>query len=571
MTLCEPTIETPEPPALDLPEGVPPLTSFYLYLTNGCNLACRHCWITPRFVNGEPDPGECLDLDLLKGAVAEAKPLGLRSAKLTGGEPTLHPRFVEIADYLTSEGLSLTMETNGTLIDEPLARHLKEKTNLWHVSVSLDGPDAASHDPFRGVPGAFEKAVRGLRALAAAGFKPQVIMSVHRGNMMQMGAVVRLAVASGAGSVKFNPVTRSGRGITMHERGEALEAEEVVLLAHLVRGKLQEQAPIRLILNTPLAFYTVKEFVETANDGMCQVRHILGILGDGSMALCGIGRNVPELVYGKLGKDSLAKIWKDHPMLLELRAELDGPYSGICGQCVHARRCLTYCVAQNYLDQGKLVAPSWLCYELQSQGQFPTARDRNIAVKSSILKNVGDQTQVIWFEANPKSIDVHASAVNTSEGAWIFLGPSGTGKSTLKNLLSNISDPISEDRVGFVMYNDAWYVISTDSSATNNDNFFSGGGKIPGFPLKKIFKLYQTAGFPSLYPLQSLAICEQLMKSFFEIHPASSLDVEGTDRVFKQFGAIARLVSGFDLYFDMSQNTVTILASLISKIQQCNL
>ena len=46
----------------DLPEGVPPLFTFYLYLTNGCNLACRHCWITPTFVNGEPSPGDCLDL-----------------------------------------------------------------------------------------------------------------------------------------------------------------------------------------------------------------------------------------------------------------------------------------------------------------------------------------------------------------------------------------------------------------------------------------------------------------------------------------------------------------------------
>ena len=374
MTLCEPTIETPEPPALDLPEGVPPLTSFYLYLTNGCNLACRHCWITPRFVNGEPDPGECLDLDLLKGAVAEAKPLGLRSAKLTGGEPTLHPRFVEIADYLTSEGLSLTMETNGTLIDEPLARHLKEKTNLWFVSVSLDGPDAASHDPFRGVPGSFEKAVRGLKALAAAGFKPQVIMSVHRGNVQQMEGVVQLAIAAGAGSVKFNPVTRAGRGIAMHEHGEGLDAEEIIRLAHWVRGELQDRTPIRLILSTPLVFYTVAELVKQGTGGMCHVRHILGILGDGSMALCGIGRTVPELVYGKLGADSLVQVWMEHPMLQELRMELDGEYPGTCGRCIHAKRCLTYCVAQNYLDHGRLVSPADLCNAALAHEVFPLGR-----------------------------------------------------------------------------------------------------------------------------------------------------------------------------------------------------
>ncbi len=56
-------------------------------------------------MNGKLDPGECLDLDLLRKAVTEAKPLGLNNAKLTGGEPTLHPQFVEIADYLTAESL----------------------------------------------------------------------------------------------------------------------------------------------------------------------------------------------------------------------------------------------------------------------------------------------------------------------------------------------------------------------------------------------------------------------------------------------------------------------------------
>src|SRR5215471_13831294 len=63
---------------------VPPLRTFYLYLTAGCNLACRHCWISPRYqANG--GTGGHLDLTLLERAIVEAKPLGLQSVKLTGG------------------------------------------------------------------------------------------------------------------------------------------------------------------------------------------------------------------------------------------------------------------------------------------------------------------------------------------------------------------------------------------------------------------------------------------------------------------------------------------------------
>jgi SynChlorMet cassette radical SAM/SPASM protein ScmF len=378
MTLCDPLPDSALAGGVapSLPEGVPALMSFYLYLTSGCNLRCRHCWIAPQFTPEGPAPGEYLPLDLLRKAVQEAKPLGLAHAKLTGGEPMLHPQFVEIVDYLSAEGLALDMETNGTLVDAPLARHLKEHTRLGFVSVSIDGPNAEVHDDLRGVPGAFEAAVRGFRHLVAAGYRPQLIMCPHKGNVEFVEDVVRLALELGAGSVKFNPVTPSGRGGAMHARGEVLEFEEVVRLMRFVRGELQARTPIRLYLCTPPAMYTVGELARTGADGSCQVRHILGVLGGGELALCGIGRTIPELCYGHLSEASVAEVWLHHPALQRLRAELDGPYPGVCGQCIHAPRCLTECVAQNYQETGHLVAPAWLCAEAWARGVFPASRLR---------------------------------------------------------------------------------------------------------------------------------------------------------------------------------------------------
>jgi SynChlorMet cassette radical SAM/SPASM protein ScmF len=376
-TVCDTVEETQaESAPLDLPEGVPALTSFYLYLTNGCNLRCRHCWITPKFVNGEPDPGDCLDPELLRKAVREAKPLGLSAAKLTGGEPVLHPQFVEIVDLLTDEGLALTMETNGTLIDADLARHLKDESNLNFVSVSLDGPNAEVHDAFRGVPGSFDAAVRGLRHLVDVGFAPQVIMSLHRDNVQSIEDMVALAVDMGAGSIKFNPVMPSGRGMKMYESNDTLSAVDVLGWAHSIRGKLQDRTSIQLILSTPLALYTLSELWKMRPASACRVRNILGILGDGETALCGIGRNIPALCFGNLRDNSIRNIWLNTETLIKLRQDLDHGYTGICKDCIHARKCLTWCVAQNYLDNGALVSPSWLCAELFNQGQFPGSRLR---------------------------------------------------------------------------------------------------------------------------------------------------------------------------------------------------
>ena len=62
---------------LDLPEGVPPLTSLYIYAAGSCNLACRHCWIVPKF---QPDGvgGPYVKLEYVEKAIREGKPLGLQ-------------------------------------------------------------------------------------------------------------------------------------------------------------------------------------------------------------------------------------------------------------------------------------------------------------------------------------------------------------------------------------------------------------------------------------------------------------------------------------------------------------
>ncbi len=362
---------------LALPPGVPPLRMFYLYLSAGCNLHCRHCWITPSFIKGKPVPAECLDIELIKEAVHEAKPLGLTAVKLTGGEPVLHPEFVRVADFLSDQGLNLTMETNGTLIDRALARHLFEKNRLSHVAVSLDSSDPNWHDWFRGRRGAFDEAVNGIKHLVEAGFRPQIIMSVMRENADHVEGLIALAVSLGAGSVKFNPVTPSGRGAEIHLKGKGLSFEEMLCLVRRIRTPLQDRYGIYLSIMLPPAMLTVREILRYGGlGGACNVRNILGLLGTGEMALCGIGRNIPDLCFGTLGQDGLRDVWTAHPTLVQMRRNLEGPFPGLCGNCIHAKVCLTHCLAMNYEATGKLVNASPICEEANRLGFFPAGRKR---------------------------------------------------------------------------------------------------------------------------------------------------------------------------------------------------
>jgi SynChlorMet cassette radical SAM/SPASM protein ScmF len=313
---------------------------------------------------------------MFKAIIDEAKPLGLSGVKLTGGEPLLHPRILEILEVIQAEGLGLVVETNGVLCTPELAARLKATAKNPFVSVSLDGADAETHEWVRGVAGSFEGALEGIRNLVKAGFRPQIIMSVMRRNQDQLESVVRLAERLGAGSVKFNLVQPTARGEKMHTAGETLTIEELVETGKWVENTLSTSTDLKLMYHHPPAFKPLGKLLGDNGDGCgrCGIFGILGVLSNGSYALCGIGEAIPELVFGQAGKDRLADVWQNTPVLNELREGLPQRLEGICGECVMKEICLGNCIAQNYYSNQDLLSPFWYCREAQGKGLFPESR-----------------------------------------------------------------------------------------------------------------------------------------------------------------------------------------------------
>jgi SynChlorMet cassette radical SAM/SPASM protein ScmF len=351
-----------------------PLNQIYFYLTEGCNLRCRHCWIAPKFQDKDSSY-PVLSLDLFKSIVEQAKPLGLSGLKLTGGEPLLHPNIGEILEYIRDEDLNLTMETNGVLCTPEIARQIGECKNPF-VSVSLDGAVAETHEWVRGVPGCFEAALEGIRILVNAGIKPQVIMCIMRRNKDQMESAVRLAESIGAESIKFNLTQPIARGDELHERGDTLNIEELVKLGSWVENSLSDSTDLRIVYDHPAAFRPLGKMFGDTGDGCsrCGTLGILGALANGSYALCGIGENVPELVFGHAALDRLEDIWETTKVLNELREGLTDRLEGICGDCLMKDVCLGSCIAQNYYESKHLWTPYWFCVKAWEKGLFPITR-----------------------------------------------------------------------------------------------------------------------------------------------------------------------------------------------------
>jgi len=354
--------------------AVPPLNQLYVYVTDACNCACIHCWI----VSGKKPEGgnHFIAPEILEKAIEEARPLGLTSLKWTGGEPTIHPDFPALLAIQKKHGLKASMESNGMRITAELAQTLSD-SGVYHVSVSLDGAKAETHDAIRGVRGSYDRAMIGIGNLVGAGFKPQIIMSLMRRNVAELEEILELAKRVGAGSVKFNIVQPNLRGEDLHAAGETLPVAELIELNKRVEKEMAPRFSFPIYFDVPLAFRSLSSILADGASS-CGIRTILGLLADGSYAVCGIGDNIPEMVFGQVGDGDLDDIWRNHSVLMEIREGLPDHLQGICERCLMKYRCLGSCVAQNYHDTKKLIAEFWFCREAVTLGLFPHARSAMI-------------------------------------------------------------------------------------------------------------------------------------------------------------------------------------------------
>ena len=177
-------------------------------VTKGCNLRCIHCRATATELSSPTDLPTRAALGIIDQIAAAANPILV----LSGGEPLYRSDIFQLARYATDKGLRVALATNGTLVTKDVARMIVD-AGVRRVSISLDGADAATHDAFRGIPGAFDAAVHGLRNLKSLGMSVQINMTIARHNAHQLPAVLQLARNLGADALHTFLLVPVGCGV----------------------------------------------------------------------------------------------------------------------------------------------------------------------------------------------------------------------------------------------------------------------------------------------------------------------------------------------------------------------
>jgi len=357
-------------------QNIPSLTSIYFNPTDRCNLRCEHCWINPKFYSSGfksiKKSDDELDVKEIEQIVKQSLKLGLKSIKLTGGEPFLRSDIYDIINLLKKYKLIINIETNGTLLTKMDINFLK-KAKIDHISISLDGVTRTTHESIRGVDGSFERALNAIEMLACTRIPVEIIMSILSNNIKEFPLLFREAKRMGIRELKLNTIIPTGRGKLLYKKGLVPDIYSLLQFNKDIENTYSSDKNILVHLSIPPAFKSINTLRKEGNTN-CKILNILGILSNGDISICGIGRIEKPLILGNVKKNNLEDIWRNHPFLNYLRSKLPLSLNGICNRCVLKGSCVGFCRANAFSVSGDILAPYWLCEEALNAGLFPKSR-----------------------------------------------------------------------------------------------------------------------------------------------------------------------------------------------------
>ena len=323
-----------------------PLT-FNWTLSYRCNFACEHCYSRDE---------KCPELNTsdIKRIVDVLVEQQVPFINFGGGEPLIREDLYEVAEYASSRGLNVSMNTNGWLLDEAAAQRLKD-AGFKSVGVSLDSFDPALHDTFRNMPGSYERALRGLDALRAVGLKSTMSSVISRINFRAFRELLDLARHHGVGQVYLHNFKCSGRGFKNREDLDLSPGEWQAFYLEALAVK-QQSDDLKISFDDPviasLPEYQEKTMVKGSSCGKLS----LHLRPNGDITPCGF---IP-VVVGNILNDDFEKVWFDSPVLKAMRAK---EATGKCSGCSAFDDRQGGCTARAFATTGDFNQPDPHCWK----------------------------------------------------------------------------------------------------------------------------------------------------------------------------------------------------------------
>jgi radical SAM protein with 4Fe4S-binding SPASM domain len=339
-------------------------------VTYQCNLRCKHCYENA----GQRRPE--LSTDEAKQVLDKIERLsgiGLPALSFSGGEPLARKDFFELAAYAKKRVGYLSIASNGTLITRDNAKRIRD-VGVDYIEISIDGATPGVHDSFRGIPGAFERTMEGVKNSLDEGLDVCMATVLHRDNVNELNKLVGLSKQLDTRFMHFNYIP-TGRAkahveldLTPSQRYDVLETMGKEIVGLYMQKKEEELKCGKSDIKVDRFFSTCPQYASVtkeisqrqggkfmveahyaAKQGVENVANFLGGCGagrlycclepNGDIKPCVFFQTSKETVLGNMLRDSFEEIWDTNPLLWKLRTREDlvdciveGNRVG-CGEC----------------------------------------------------------------------------------------------------------------------------------------------------------------------------------------------------------------------------------------------
>ena len=308
-------------------------------VTQACELTCDHCRADAQPAR-HPDE---LSTTEAKRLLDQAAEFGDRQlVVLSGGDPMKRPDLVELVDYSTDQGLVVSLTPSGTQELDAEAIESLADAGLKRMALSLDGPEADSHDAFRGESGSFEATMHAAEQARNAGIPLQINTTVCASTVDELPAIRDRVADLGAVLWSVFFLVPVGRGRVL----DPVSPERAERVMEWL-SRVADDAPFRLKTTEAPHYRRVRRQAATAGSADSggpradENRRASVIAGDGFAFVSHTGEVYPSgflpSAAGRVPDDDLVEVYRESDLFTSLRDR--DQLRGKCGACPFRQLC----------------------------------------------------------------------------------------------------------------------------------------------------------------------------------------------------------------------------------------
>lgn len=328
-----------------------------------CNFSCKMCYVRKTREEVQDSLRAMMTLDDWREVARKAEKAGMLELLLTGGEPLLWPDFWTLYEELVDMGFLVSINTNGSLIDEDAILRFRQRPP-HKINVTLYGASDETYKRLCGISGVFSKVDAAIKGLMDAGLTVKLNCSLTPDNAQDLDWIVDYAAQRNTvlsvATYMFPPVRRDPSQIGVNERFTPAESAQYLMrYMRRNRGEERYQKYMRGILNGSAEPLGLDPECIDPVDGRIRCRAgkaSFWVTWDGWLQPCGM-MTQPKI---DLRKHKFPEAWS---LLNEETAAIQ--LSGLCDKCPSREICHP-CAAVAWAETGSFSGvPIYKCHETQ--------------------------------------------------------------------------------------------------------------------------------------------------------------------------------------------------------------